>query len=193
MSRRGKKSRAPVGISTPTERSSASAPQTSAGGSGIHEPPHEVAVRFADLPGDHNSPLYSFKTFEDLGVSKEPLEASTSAPFIRLPLKWDWLITTWDSENRGIRFGNFDLSQLAIPDMVLRGQGNDAHIIVRILGMALDLIRGKQLAVEHLKGVVLDETDNMLDLRGVGEQCLRVKQNIASSTQIALLLTSFLD
>ncbi|KAG0130050.1 hypothetical protein HOY82DRAFT_579433 [Tuber indicum] len=136
MSRRGKKSRAPVSVATPTNRLSTSASPTSAGGSGINEPPHEVAVRFADLPGDHNT-------------------------------------------------------QLAIPDMVLRGPGPDAHIIVRIPGMVLDLISRMQLDVEHLMGVVLDETDNMLDLRGLREQFLRVKQNIASSTQIALFPASF--
>ena len=60
--------------------------------------------------------------------------------------------------------------------MVRRGQRIDAQIVVRTPGTVLDLIGRKQLPVEHLKVFVLDETDNMLDQQGLGEQCLHVKQ-----------------
>ncbi|CAZ80807.1 unnamed protein product [Tuber melanosporum] len=73
-------------------------------------------------------------------------------------------------------------TQLAIPNMVPRGQRIDAHIVVGTPGPVLDLIRRKELAVEYLKVLVLDEADNMLDLQGLGEQCLSVKRNIPSNT-----------
>ncbi|CAZ80812.1 unnamed protein product [Tuber melanosporum] len=82
-------------------------------------------------------------------------------------------------------------TQLAIPNMVRRGQRMDAHIVVGTPGTVLDLIRCKELAVEHLKILVLDEAGNMLDLQGLGEQCLRVKQNTPPNTQIALISATF--
>ncbi|KAG0130053.1 P-loop containing nucleoside triphosphate hydrolase protein [Tuber indicum] len=84
-------------------------------------------------------------------------------------------------------------TQLAIPNMVRRGQRIDAHIVVGTPGTVLDLIRRKELAVEHLKILVLDEADNMLDLQGLGEQCLRVKRNVPSITQIALFSATVPD
>jgi len=50
--------------------SQASTPTTPAAaeGSGLDEPQYEVAVKLADLQGDPNSPLYSVKKFEDLGL-----------------------------------------------------------------------------------------------------------------------------
>lgn len=38
------------------------------------ESQYEVAVKLADMQGDPNSPLYSVKRFEDLGISKELLD-----------------------------------------------------------------------------------------------------------------------
>ncbi|KAG0137701.1 P-loop containing nucleoside triphosphate hydrolase protein, partial [Tuber indicum] len=73
----------------------------------------------------------------------------------------------------------------AIPNMVKCGQTMDAHIVVGTPGTVLDLIQRKQLPVEHLKVFVLDDADIMLDLQGLSEQCLRVKRNIPSTTQIA--------
>ncbi|KAG0138270.1 P-loop containing nucleoside triphosphate hydrolase protein [Tuber indicum] len=107
-------------------------------------------------------------------------------------------------------------TQFAIPNMVQRGQRIDAHIVVGTPGTVLDLIQRKQLPVEHLKVFVLDEADNMLDLQGLGEQCLRVKRldptlygltlqatrgfltfgssrNIPSTTQIALFSATSSD
>ncbi|KAG0137698.1 P-loop containing nucleoside triphosphate hydrolase protein [Tuber indicum] len=78
-------------------------------------------------------------------------------------------------------------TQFAIPNMVKCGQRIDAHNVVGTPATVLDLIQRKQLPVEHLKLFMLDEVDNMLDLQGLGKQCLRVKRNIPSPTQIALL------
>jgi ATP-dependent RNA helicase DDX19/DBP5 len=44
------------------------APAVPPGGSGLDEPEYEVAVKLADLQGDPNSPLYSVKRFEELGL-----------------------------------------------------------------------------------------------------------------------------
>ncbi|KAG0130080.1 P-loop containing nucleoside triphosphate hydrolase protein, partial [Tuber indicum] len=84
-------------------------------------------------------------------------------------------------------------TQFAIPNMVKCGQKIDAHIVVGTPGTILDLIHRKQLPVEHLKVFGLDEAEIMLDLQGLGEQCLRVKRNIPSTTQIALFSATSSD
>ncbi|CAZ84905.1 unnamed protein product [Tuber melanosporum] len=84
-------------------------------------------------------------------------------------------------------------AQFAIPNLVKRGEKIDAHIVVGTPSTVLDLIQRKQLAVELLKVFMLDEVDNMLDLQGLGEQCLRVKRNIPSTTQIALFSATCSD
>ncbi|KAG0130078.1 P-loop containing nucleoside triphosphate hydrolase protein [Tuber indicum] len=84
-------------------------------------------------------------------------------------------------------------TQFAIPNMVQRGERIDAHIVVWTPGTVLDLIHRKQLPVEHLKVFVLDEADIILHLQGLGEQCLRVKRNIPSTTQIALFSATCSD
>ncbi|KAG0137722.1 P-loop containing nucleoside triphosphate hydrolase protein [Tuber indicum] len=77
-------------------------------------------------------------------------------------------------------------TEFAIPNMVKCGQTIDAHIVVGTPGTVLDLIQRKKLPAEHLKVFGLDDADIMLDLQGLSEQCLRVKRNIPSTTQIAL-------
>ena len=39
----------------------------------------------------------------------------------------------------------------------------------------MDLIKRRQLDPSHVKVLVLDEADNMLDQQGLGEQCIRTK------------------
>ncbi|KAG0130054.1 P-loop containing nucleoside triphosphate hydrolase protein [Tuber indicum] len=244
-SRMGRESKARVGTSVTTDIPSTSAPLPTAGGSGIDEPQYKVAVKFVDIQGDHNSPFYSVKTFEDIGLSKELLEGIYFMNFKKpskiqeraLPLLLSdppkymigqsqsgtgktavfvlTMLTRVDMSVRDVqalclaptrelarqilgvvqKMGQFTniKTQLAIPNMVRRGQRMDAHIVVGTPGTVLDLIRRKELAVEHLKILVLDEADNMLDLQGLGEQCLRVKRNIPSSTQIALFSATFPD
>ncbi|KAI8883223.1 DEAD-domain-containing protein [Backusella circina FSU 941] len=41
---------------------------------GLHDTKHTVQVRLADVQGDPNSPLYSVKSFEELGLSQELLQ-----------------------------------------------------------------------------------------------------------------------
>ena len=51
-----------------------------------------------------------------------------------------------------------------------------APIVIGTPGTTTDLIKRRQLNVQHLKVLVLDEADNMLDQQGLGDQCHRVRQ-----------------
>jgi hypothetical protein len=43
-------------------------PQGAAGNSDLHEPDYNVEVKLSDLQADPNNPLFSIKSFEDLGL-----------------------------------------------------------------------------------------------------------------------------
>lgn len=66
-------------------------------------------------------------------------------------------------------------TQFAIPAMFARGREFEAHIVVGTPGTTLDCVRKGHLNLDHLKMLVVDEADNMLDLQGLGEQCIRIK------------------
>ncbi|KAG0137714.1 P-loop containing nucleoside triphosphate hydrolase protein [Tuber indicum] len=241
----GKKSKGPVGTAIATHKPSRSTEPPKTGGSGINEPKCEVAVRFADLQGDHNSPFYDVKRFEDHGLSNDLLEGicfmnfkkpstiqeraltlllstpprnvigqsqpgtgKTTALVLTMLARIDVSVTNVQAlclaptrelarqiQRVAQTLGQFTKvkTQLAIPNMVQHGERIDAHIVVGTPGTVLDLLLRKQLPVEHLKVFVLDEVDIILHLQGLGEQCLRVKRNIPSTTQIALFSATFSD
>jgi len=56
------------------------------GGSGLHDAQYEVEVKLSDLQGDVNSPLFSVKTFEELGISEAVLKGMYGMNF-RKPSK----------------------------------------------------------------------------------------------------------
>lgn len=63
----------------------------------------------------------------------------------------------------------------AVPDVTQRGKKVEGQVVVGTPGTVMDLIRRRQLDVTHMKVLVLDEADNMLDQQGLGDQCKRVK------------------
>lgn len=67
--------------------------------------------------------------------------------------------------------------EAAVPtDITQRGRKIEASVVVGTPGTVMDMIRKKSLDARGFKILVLDEADNMLDLQGLGDQCLRVKQ-----------------
>lgn len=72
------------------------------------------------------------------------------------------------------------VSMAAVPDPTKRGQKYDAHVLVGTPGTVMDMIRRRLINPQHMKILVLDEADNMLDQQGLGEQCTRVKQSVLS-------------
>jgi ATP-dependent RNA helicase DDX19/DBP5 len=54
----------------------------------------------------------------------------------------------------------------------------DCSVVVGTPGTVIDMIRRRVLAPNHIKVLVLDEADNMLDQQGLGDQCIRVKTSV---------------
>ena len=69
------------------------------------------------------------------------------------------------------------LVKAAIPvDAANRGQRFEGSIVVGTPGTTMDMIKRRLLDPSHIKVLVLDEADNMLDQQGLGDQCTRVKR-----------------
>ena len=66
--------------------------------------------------------------------------------------------------------------EAAVPGAVSRETGVKSSAVVGTPGTVMDLIRRRQFDVSQLKVLVIDEADNMLDLQGLGDQCVRVKK-----------------
>lgn len=66
--------------------------------------------------------------------------------------------------------------EAAVPtDAAQRGRKIEASVVVGTPGTVMDMIRKRSMDARHLKVLVLDEADNMLDQQGLGDQCIRVK------------------
>ncbi|RKF61806.1 ATP-dependent RNA helicase dbp5 [Erysiphe neolycopersici] len=83
--------------------------------------------------------------------------------------------------------------QTAVPGAVDRNSAVESMVVVGTPGTVLDLIRRRQLNTQMLKILCLDEADNMLDMQGLGDQCLRVKLILKSMDQILLFSATFPD
>lgn len=79
--------------------------------------------------------------------------------------------------------------QAAVPGAVERGSRVESMVVVGTPGTVLDLIKRRQFDTSQMKVLCLDEADNMLDQQGLGEQCLRVKQSVASTSSSTYALT----
>lgn len=64
----------------------------------------------------------------------------------------------------------------AVPGNHERGQRIAATVIVGTPGTVNDLIKRRQLDVNQLKVLCLDEADNMMDQQGLGDQCMRIRK-----------------
>ncbi|KAI8943204.1 RNA helicase required for poly(A+) mRNA export [Plenodomus lindquistii] len=79
----------------------------------------------------------------------------------------------------------------AIPDPSRRGQQFNAQILVGTPGTAQDMLKRRLINPKHIKILVLDEADNMLDQQGMGEQCTRVKSLLNKDIQTVLFSATF--
>ncbi|KAI0849273.1 DEAD-domain-containing protein [Daldinia vernicosa] len=81
----------------------------------------------------------------------------------------------------------------AIPGAIPRDGRVDKSIVVGTPGTVMDLIRRRQFDISHLRLLVIDEADNMLDQQGLGDQCTRVKKMLPQNIQILLFSATFPD
>jgi ATP-dependent RNA helicase DDX19/DBP5 len=63
----------------------------------------------------------------------------------------------------------------AVPSDTPRPTRLECSVVVGTPGTVIDLVKRRILSTRGIKILVLDEADNMLDLQGLGDQCVRVK------------------
>lgn len=201
---------------------------------GVIEPEYEVNVKLADAQADVNNPLYSVKSFEELGLDEDILKGIYQMRFSKpskiqekaLPLllanpPQNMIGQSQSGTGKTAAFVLNILSRIDVKDQTMRRvpqalvlaptrelarqiigviqlMGSfiegleviagipqdvqqrprhlDGQIIVGTPGTTMDLIRKRVLRSDLIKVLVLDEADNMLDLQGLGDQCIRVKQ-----------------
>lgn len=68
------------------------------------------------------------------------------------------------------------ITAAAIKGEIARDGRVAASVVVGTPGTVCDVIRYRQLDTSHLKVLVIDEADNMLDQQGLGDQCIKVKR-----------------
>lgn len=204
------------------------------GSSGVIEPEYEVNVKLADAQADVDNPLYSVKSFEELGLDEDILKGIYQMRFTKpskiqekaLPLllanpPQNMIGQSQSGTGKTAAFVLNILSRIDVKDpatkkvpqaLVLaptrelarqiigviqlmgsfiegleviagipqdlqqRPRHLEGQIIVGTPGTTMDLIRKRILRSDQIKVLVLDEADNMLDLQGLGDQCIRVKQ-----------------
>ncbi|KAI8082490.1 P-loop containing nucleoside triphosphate hydrolase protein [Gilbertella persicaria] len=83
---------------------------------------------------------------------------------------------------------------LVVKDSKAKYQHMSQHIIIGTPGSLLDSIRRSYIDTGHLKTLVLDEADQMLEEQGLGDQSFRIKNAITSrSVQTMLFSATFPD
>lgn len=205
------------------------------GGDGIVDSSgFDVHVKLSDLQANPNDPLYSIKSFEDLGLDEKILKGIYHMRFTKpskiqeraLPLLLANpptnmigqsqsgtgktaafvlnILSRLDMSTEELRnspqalclaptrelarqimgviqlMGSFIDGLTVLPAIPLetinRGQQLIGQIVVGTPGTVQDLIKRRLLRTNHIKVLVLDEADTMLDMQGLGDQCIRVKQ-----------------
>ncbi|OGM47266.1 ATP-dependent RNA helicase dbp5 [Aspergillus bombycis] len=76
----------PEGTTETTDNEQADGAATQLGGSELNEPEYTVEVKLSDLQADPNNPLFSVKSFEDLGLDNRILQGLSAMNF-RKPSK----------------------------------------------------------------------------------------------------------
>ncbi|KAJ5925529.1 hypothetical protein N7454_008168 [Penicillium verhagenii] len=218
-------------------------------GSELQEPDYTVEVKLSDLQADPNNPLFSVKTFNDLGLDDRILKGLSSmnfrqpskvqeralpllmsnppknlvgqsqsgtgktAAFVlnilsRLELDTEVAQTTPQAlilaptrelarQIVGViqvmgQFLDGMIIGTAVPaDSATRAESMTASVVVGTPGTVQDMIKKRRLNPSQLKVLVLDEADNMLDLQGMGDQCIRVKAMLPKTIQVVLFSATF--
>ncbi|KAI9273372.1 P-loop containing nucleoside triphosphate hydrolase protein [Helicostylum pulchrum] len=202
-----------------------------------------VHVRLADQQADPNSPLYSVKSFEELGLSRKLLMGLYAMPYtkpskfqervlpllindppknmigqsqsgtgktativltmltrLNLDLKAPQAICLAPSRELACQIidvlqemGKFTgvTSTLAIRESLVRDAPIYSQVVIGTPGTVCGVIRQKQLSVEAIKILVLDEADEMLDSASLGDQSIRIKRCIPGNPQLVLFSATF--
>lgn len=134
----------------------------------LSDPPRNMIAQSQSGTGKTAAFVLTVLTRVDLTQTKTP-QALLLAPSRELARQIQGVITSIGQFIEGLEV------PAAIPGAVPRDSKVEGSIVVGTPGTVIDLIRRKQFDTRALKVLVIDEADNMLDMQGLGDQCVRVK------------------
>ncbi|KAJ5155333.1 hypothetical protein N7492_008136 [Penicillium capsulatum] len=233
------------------DKNSADGAPTQLHGSDLQEPDYSVEVKLSDLQADPNNPLYSVKSFDDLGLDERIVKGLSAMNFRQpskvqeraLPLlmanppqnlvgqsqsgtgktaafvlnalsRIDLSNPTAQTTPQALMLApTRELARQIVGVVQLMGQFLEnlvigtavpadtssrpsrmaSSVVVGTPGTVQDMIKKRILNPANLKVLVLDEADNMLDLQGLGDQCIRVKAMLPRTIQVVLFSATFPD
>ncbi|KAJ5235719.1 uncharacterized protein N7469_004887 [Penicillium citrinum] len=239
-------------ITNPDAQTAATGTDDGAGtalhGSELNEPDYSVEVKLSDLQADPNNPLFSVKSFEQLGLDERILKGLSKMGFRKpskvqeraLPLLManpaqNLVGQSQSGTGKTAAFVLNVLSRLDLsPEMQIKPQAlilaptrelarqivgviqvmgqflegliigtavpadsttrpakMACSVVVGTPGTVMDMMKRRILAPNDIRVLVLDEADNMLDLQGMGDQCIRVKAALRPTAQIVLFSATF--
>ena len=82
---------------------------------------------------------------------------------------------------------------LIVPEAFPKSTKITSNVIVGTPGTVFELIKRKLLDVKKIRCYVLDEAESMLQLSGLGDQCLRIKKFLPATCQLVLFSATFDD
>ncbi|KAI9697778.1 MAG: RNA helicase required for poly(A+) mRNA export [Candelina mexicana] len=215
-------------------------------GGSLHEPDYTVEVKLSDIQADPNNPLYSVKSFDELGLSPEILKGLYQMRFSKpskiqekaLPLLLGnppqnligqsqsgtgktaafvlTMLTRLDHskpttpqalclapsrelarqilgvvQTMGTFVPGLTVSSAIPADITQKGRKIEGQIVVGTPGTVLELIRRGSMNAREIRVLVLDEADNMLNLQGLGDQCIRARSMLPKTAQVVLFSATF--
>lgn len=135
--------------------------------------------------GTGKTAAFSLNILSRIDLSNPEPQALVLAPSRELARQILGVITHMGQFMDGLK------TMAVIPDPSRRGQPFNAQVLVGTPGTVQDMIRRRLVNAKHIKILVLDEADNMLDQQGLGDQCIRVKALLPKDIQTVLFSATF--
>jgi ATP-dependent RNA helicase DDX19/DBP5 len=135
--------------------------------------------------GTGKTAAFSLNILSRIDLSNPEPQALALAPSRELARQILGVITHMGQFMDGLK------TMAAIPDPSRRGQQFNAQVLVGTPGTVQDMLRRRLINPKHIKILVLDEADNMLDQQGLGDQCTRVKALLPKDIQTVLFSATF--
>ena len=149
----------------------------------LYDPPTNMIAQ--SQSGTGKTAAFSLNILTRIDLSNVVPQALVLAPSRELARQILGVVTHMGQFMDGLK------TMAAIPDPTKRNQKYDAHVLVGTPGTVMDMIRRRYIESKHMKILVLDEADNMLDQQGLGEQCTRVKNMLPKTMQTVLFSATF--
>ncbi|CBX98830.1 RNA helicase required for poly(A+) mRNA export [Plenodomus lingam] len=149
----------------------------------LMQPPTNMIAQ--SQSGTGKTAAFSLNILSRIDLSNPEPQALALAPSRELARQILGVITHMGQFMDGLK------TMAAIPDPSRRGQQFNAQILVGTPGTAQDMLKRRLINPKHIKILVLDEADNMLDQQGMGEQCTRVKSLLNKDIQTVLFSATF--